>query len=489
MKALSKNKMINRPFQSLLKQAVVLPVGFMAILAMLLLWQFRKLNEEGKWVHHTDEVIDQIHHIQTSLLDMETGMRGFVHGGQLEFLEPYKIAKPKLSPALFNLEKMTQEKPQQTSRVLALRREIETWISYTENQISLRRKTATTQKPRFLEDRLGKFLMDHLRNKISQILFEERTLQMKREEEFKSTQKEIIFLIVSISLLFAIFLGYFARRQLRSLSYIYETAIKQRQIAEESLVEKINDLQTERKVREIFVSTLTHDLRTPIMSIQMSAQLILRHPNGTHETTEKNATRILKSSHQVSRMIENLLDANRIKAGERLSLNVIALDFLGTVKETVENLILIHGPRFMITNSPSDFRGYWSADGIRRILENLCNNAVKYGAENTQITIKVVEQFGKVEFSVHNQGIALSSEEQIKLFEPFQRSRSVQESGEQGWGLGLTLVQGIVEAHGGTVRVESSETSGTTFIVNLPYDARSRSVVEANLKETYSQKT
>ena len=119
-------------------------------------------------------------------------------------------------------------------------------------------------------------------------------------------------------------------------------------------------------------------------------------------------------------------------------------------------------------NAKKHLLGQWSHDGVQRILENLCNNALKYGAENAEVTVTLEELEEGALLSVNNKGPVISPEDQITLFEPHTRTSSAIESKKQGWGLGLTLVKGLTESHGGSVRVESNERQGTTFVVYLP---------------------
>ena len=105
------------------------------------------------------------------------------------------------------------------------------------------------------------------------------------------------------------------------------------------------------------------------------------------------------------------------------------------------------------------------------MIENLCNNAIKYGSNSP--VILSLEAAGKfVKISVHNKGSIISKEDQKSLFDQFRRTNEAEESGKKGWGIGLTLVQGVAEAHGGNVSVKSEAHTGTTFTVSLPIDAR-----------------
>jgi signal transduction histidine kinase len=103
-------------------------------------------------------------------------------------------------------------------------------------------------------------------------------------------------------------------------------------------------------------------------------------------------------------------------------------------------------------------------------VENLATNAVKYSTPDTAITITIQQSDSKVILSVHNQGNPIALNEQDTLFQQFRRKKSAET--QVGWGLGLTVVKGITESHSGTVRIESSDEKGTSFIIELPRDAR-----------------
>ncbi|MCM2348996.1 MAG: HAMP domain-containing histidine kinase [Bacteriovoracaceae bacterium] len=167
-------------------------------------------------------------------------------------------------------------------------------------------------------------------------------------------------------------------------------------------------------------------------------------------------------------MVRDLLDANRIRAGKKLALNFEELDVCEIISETINELVSIHGPRFQL-NIPSKVIGFWSKDSIRRILENLCQNAIKYGDQSTPITVTLKTESKGVELTIHNLGNPIAPKELEVLFNPHERARASQDSEKRGWGLGLTLVKGLTESMGGSVSVTSNAVHGTNFIVFLPY--------------------
>jgi PAS domain S-box-containing protein len=241
--------------------------------------------------------------------------------------------------------------------------------------------------------------------------------------------------------------------------------------ARKRVEQAIEKLEAERDLRERFVATLSHDLRTPLTAAKMGSQILMQHSGKDPENFSKVALKILENLDRADQMIRDLLDANRIKAGEKLPIEISNIDIQELAVETIEELATIHGNRFIL-EVPESIQGYWSDSGIRRILENLCINGIKYGAPDRPITISIFRRNQNVELCVHNDGEPIPARDHKSLFEPFQRTTSAQKGGQKGWGLGLTLVRGITEAHGGSVEVESSYEHGTTFKVVFPVDSR-----------------
>jgi PAS domain S-box-containing protein len=224
-----------------------------------------------------------------------------------------------------------------------------------------------------------------------------------------------------------------------------------------------DQIKKEQEMRERFVEALTHDLRTPLTAARMSAQLISRNAN-TIAQNRKHAVRIVDTIDRADKMIQDLLDASRIKAGEELTLELSNCDLALLTRDTIEELITIHGDRFSV-ETPENLEIKSSCAGYRRILENLCNNAIKYGSREKDITVTLKELSDEIELKIHNWGNPIPEAEQKKLFELYKRSETTKKGNQVGWGLGLTLVKGITEALGGSVSVQSNEEEGTSFIV------------------------
>jgi len=241
------------------------------------------------------------------------------------------------------------------------------------------------------------------------------------------------------------------------------TDIDQQKLAEYRLSEA-------QRLRERFMNTLAHDLRNPLATAAMAAQFLFRFKPANGQRDQLLQT-IIASLRRVDDMTENLLDASLLEAGQSLPLTFSACDLRAIVERTVGDLALVHGDRILVRGI-HEANGCWSSDGLHRILENLVTNAIKYGAPNTPVTVTLEHGDRGPSLAVHNYGRALGEAEKQTLFELFHRSGSARCSGQQGWGIGLAVVKGIVESHGGHVAVESGAGEGTTFTVRLPWDAR-----------------
>jgi PAS domain S-box-containing protein len=242
----------------------------------------------------------------------------------------------------------------------------------------------------------------------------------------------------------------------------------------------VADLEQERDLREGFVSMLSHDLRTPLQAAKMSAYVI-RRKLGDSEVAQMFAARIIENISRADEMIRNLLDANRLKAGERLAIEIERCTLNEVAADTLADLTTLHGERFIL-KADSAIEGYWSRGEIRRVIENLCGNAIKYGAPYRPVRITLVQLNDRVTIEVQNEGNPISAADREKLFRPFKRIEAGDPAGGvSGWGLGLILVKGIVEAHGGGVTVQSDSEVGTVFSVTLPLDSRRGSPEPANL--------
>ncbi|MDC3961954.1 PAS domain-containing sensor histidine kinase [Polyangium jinanense] len=225
--------------------------------------------------------------------------------------------------------------------------------------------------------------------------------------------------------------------------------------------EDITPLKELERLRQEWTSVVAHDLRQPVTTIMTLAGMLARSPD---PTARRRAERIVTSTERLERMIGDLLDLSRIEA-HRLELVRAPTDIpelLGHVIETTE-------ARDRVTLSIRDELPVVPVDAqrIEQVVENLLSNALKYGAPGTPIEVVAERRGCEVVISVRNQGPGITAEDMRALFERFQRGRA-RGGTIKGLGLGLYIVRGLVEAHGGRVEAESVPGETTTFSFSLP---------------------
>lgn len=221
-------------------------------------------------------------------------------------------------------------------------------------------------------------------------------------------------------------------------------------------------------LRERFVAALTHDLRNPLASASMAAELI--RVSTAEPRSRELAERVVDSLERMDGMINDLLDAVVFHAGEPMRLQLGSFDVFALVREVRDHFAAIHGND--IEASGDTAHAVWDRTAIKRALENLVGNAVKYRTPGTPILIAVTSQHERVRISVHNAGEPIPPEQADLVFQVFRRAPSALDSDKQGWGLGLPFVRAVAESHGGSIDLSSAPERGTTFVLDLPADAR-----------------
>jgi signal transduction histidine kinase len=221
-------------------------------------------------------------------------------------------------------------------------------------------------------------------------------------------------------------------------------------------------------LRERFMAALTHDLRNPLASAAAAADLI--QLTADTPRLKELAARITTDLARMDGMIQELLDAVVFQTGERLQLHIESFDLCELAKEVRDEFTAVHGDRFVL-GGPSVV-GWWDRPALKRALENLVSNAVKYGDAETPISVRIANGHERVQVTVHNVGQPIPPEETENLFQVFRRAATAKEGNARGWGIGLPYVRTVAESHGGSVGIDSSTKTGTTFTISLPQDSR-----------------
>ena len=167
------------------------------------------------------------------------------------------------------------------------------------------------------------------------------------------------------------------------------------------------------------------------------------------------------------KLIEGLLDAISVEAGEGITLNFEKANIYKDIEWVIEEAKMIFTPEIILTSNSSSIIGVFDGTAIRRMLENLVTNAVKYGDQTHPIQVNVHEFENSFNLTVHNKGIPIPEEKQAEIFNYLEQSKSYNGDGIRSWGIGLSLVKAVTEAHGGEVELTSTKKQGTTFKIKI----------------------
>ncbi|HVE49396.1 MAG TPA: sensor histidine kinase [Casimicrobiaceae bacterium] len=218
--------------------------------------------------------------------------------------------------------------------------------------------------------------------------------------------------------------------------------------------------------RQLFLGTLGHDLRSPMSAIHATMTAWAMDP-GTQPNDKVRVDRVLRAVNRMRSMISDLLDFTRTQRGTRLPIDPERCN-LGEVVETVIEEVEAATGVILEKRFEGDLVGNWDCSRMGQLASNLISNAVTHGAASAppQVTLRGLP--GKVQLQVANSGSTISPERQRTIFEPLGRNPDATTHHNQGLGLGLYICKHIVEAHGGTIVVDSSAELGTRVRVELP---------------------
>jgi PAS domain S-box-containing protein len=238
-----------------------------------------------------------------------------------------------------------------------------------------------------------------------------------------------------------------------------------------TVLQDISHLKELDRMKSEFIAMVTHELRAPIAAIEQQLTVLLNKIAG--ELTEKQEKILLRAKERVKGLldlIKDLLDLSKIEAGKMVQYKEPL--YLGEVIQKVVDLMRVDAEQKKIDLQlflPDEI-SIINADrnSMEGIFTNLISNAIKYTPEGGRVSITLSEEGSFVKSQVSDTGIGIKKEDLPRIFDKFYRVKTSQTRQIVGTGLGLSIVKSIVDAHMGSISVESEEGKGTTFTILLP---------------------
>lgn len=236
----------------------------------------------------------------------------------------------------------------------------------------------------------------------------------------------------------------------------------------------INVILKQKRLSEIkndFINNITHEFKTPISTISLSAEVLLNPAIINQPERLKNYAKIIQDeNNRLKNQVDKVLQLATIER-DKLKLESEPIDIHQLILDSMKSFeLLINQQEGKIISNlkATNFVFYGDKVHISNILYNLIDNAIKYSPKKPEISISTSQYKEGIEISIRDNGIGVADEAQKHIFEKFYREPTGNVHNIKGFGLGLNYVKTIVEAYNGTIRLVSKKNEGSTFIIKLP---------------------
>jgi signal transduction histidine kinase len=441
----------------------VVGLGFSAVLLLgsllALFYLAHNYEKSSEWVSHTHQVISKTRNYLAQLLDVETGVRGYLITGKKEFLEPYYASKSLLVNQIVALKRFTADNAVQTPRFERLgilgndeRRVLESLIESKRSKASIEHFDAGILR--------SKEILDESRDLISKIEVEETRLLDIRRRRAKDNQRLLFVSLVlagTLSLLTLYMVAHLLRRYFLDIT-AYTNKLRQSTVA----------LERSNAELQQFAYIASHDLQEPLRAVAGFLTLISRKYKGHFdEQSDQWIEFAVDGARRMQMLIDDILNLSRVDTrGEPMKpvesseiLKMVESNLAVAIAESNANIETLALPK---VNGDSN--------QLLQLFQNLLANGIKFRSELSPVlrvsAIQDAVNPNMYQFAVQDNGIGFDMEHAERIFMVFQRLQT--RSKYPGTGIGLAICKKIVERHGGKIWVESAPGSGSTFFFTLP---------------------
>lgn len=221
------------------------------------------------------------------------------------------------------------------------------------------------------------------------------------------------------------------------------------------------------QIKDEIMRTASHDLKSPLSSINTAIHLLEKHGRTDDERGERYMGMLKTSADQMLNLISDLLDMAKLETGLEIHADMVQLlPFLDSILTRYHEKAKLKQIQFSIKSTIAENEAaYFDPQRMTQVLDNLLTNAIKFTDEHGEIEFSVYKTETHLVMTVRDTGIGIDEEDQAHIFEKFFRAEY---DDREGTGLGLAIVRSIVEQHGGTIEVESRIQQGSLFTIKIP---------------------
>jgi signal transduction histidine kinase len=458
-------------------------------------------------------VIATANQLQTLVIDLETGLRGFVITNDAKNLQPWREAQRRYPAAIAKLLTLTKDDRLQHRRAVSLERAIEKYLeSFSRPLVDYMRRNPKAARS-VVATGYGSGQVRSIRDRFADFLATETALSDLRDDRARRTARNALAVggiglgtALLLILLGAMYLnravaspvrqaadaaariagGDFSGRlrtdgpgEVGQLERSFNTMAASLERTLADLEERNRTLIESEQTKSELVSNVSHELRTPLASILGFSAVMLDRDLSVPEM-RRYLEVIRTEARRLAELLNDLLDLQRIEQGTlELRIDDVDLNDLLSAQVTLYSAQSeAHTLHLDSADQPLVVLG--DRDRLAQVIGNLLSNAIKYSPDGGQVSVSASRVGDEAWIWVRDEGLGIPDEHQDRIFTKFFRGDVGRERGISGTGLGLVLARQIVEAHGGEIGFESAEGKGSTFWLQLPAGVEDRLAAAAH---------
>lgn len=460
------------------KNKIAAGFGFaLAILLSVAFLSYRSVeqgNDDRRWVMHTHQVLETLDAVLANVLDIESGVRGYVVWDDKSFLEAYSAALSQIAQNVKRVRELTADNPVQQKSLDILEPLIASRLQRAEFMIELRSREGLLGAAQPEKLGVGRELVSQIRGRLDMMKAEEvRLLQLRTEEADRSSRNTKILIAAGDSMgivfLCAAALAIAeemkrrrrAEEEVRQLNQDLERRVEERTV---ELANQTKELARSNSELQQFAYVASHDLQEPLRMVASFTQLLARrYADKLDDDARDFISFAVDGATRMQTLISDLLNYSRVGTQGK---PLVPSESEAVLDRVLEGLkFAIEENRAAITHDPLP-RVMADPVQLGQLFQNLLTNAIKFhGANPPRVHIAARKTGSLWEFSFRDNGIGIAEEHAERIFVIFQRLHTKTEY--PGTGIGLAICKKIVERHGGRIWIKPSEGGGTTFCFTI----------------------